>query len=88
MEKSSPFMYKGGEGVNAGVGEVEWVISRDRSVSEHFSVLFFKSIFRYKYDPIFDTLNPIDGKISGTSAKGTKNISKIISTSNNTRACY
>ena len=30
MEKNSPFMYKGGEGVNAGVGEVEWVISRDR----------------------------------------------------------
>jgi len=61
MEKNSPFMYKGGEGVNAGVGEVEWVISRDR----------------YKYDPIFDTLNPIDGKISGTSAKGEMIKSKL-----------
>ena len=23
-------MFKGGEGINAGVGEVEWVISKDR----------------------------------------------------------
>ena len=30
MESKTPFMYKGGEGINAGVGEVEWVISKDR----------------------------------------------------------
>ena len=30
METKTPFMYKGGEGINAGVGEVEWVISKDR----------------------------------------------------------
>ena len=30
MEKNSPFMFKGGEGINAGVGEVEWIISKDR----------------------------------------------------------
>ena len=53
METKTPFMYKGGEGINAGVGEMEWVISKDR----------------YKYDSVFDTLNPIDGKVSGASAK-------------------
>ena len=53
METTTPFMFKGGEGINEGVGEVEWVISKDR----------------YKYDSIFDTLNPIDGKVSGASAK-------------------
>ena len=26
-------------------------------------------MFRYKYDSIFDTLGPIDGKVSGASAK-------------------
>ena len=40
---------QGGEGVNAGVGEVEWVVAKDR----------------YKYDQTFDSLNPIDGKITG-----------------------
>ena len=53
MESKTPFMFKGGEGINAGVGEVEWVIAKDR----------------YKYDSTFDTLNPIDGKVSGASAK-------------------
>ena len=53
MEAKTPFMFGGGEGVNAGVGEVDWVINKDR----------------YKYDAIFDTLNPIDGKVSGASAK-------------------
>ena len=40
---------QGGEGVNAGVGEVEWVVAKDR----------------FKYDQTFDSLNPIDGKITG-----------------------
>ena len=53
MEGKPPFMFGGGEGINAGVGEVDWVINKDR----------------YKYDSIFDTLNPIDGKVSGASAK-------------------
>ena len=42
-------MFQGGEGVNAGVGEVEWVVAKDR----------------YKYDQTFDSLNPIDGKVTG-----------------------
>ena len=42
-------MFQGGEGVNAGAGEVEWVVAKDR----------------YKYDQTFDSLNPIDGKVTG-----------------------
>ena len=49
LDKKTPFMYKGGEGVNAGLGEVEWVIEKDRM----------------KYDEMFDKMSPIDGKISG-----------------------
>merc|ERR1711953_889026 len=53
LSKDTPFMYKGGEGVNAGVGENEWVVAKDR----------------YKYDEMFDGLSPIDGKITGAAAK-------------------
>jgi EH domain-containing protein 1 len=49
LDKKTPFMYKGGEGVNAGIGEVEWVVEKDRM----------------RYDEMFDKLGPIDGKISG-----------------------
>ena len=48
MDSQTPFMFKGGEGVNAGQGEVEW----------------------YKYDELFDSLNPVDGKVTGALAKG------------------
>lgn len=53
MDKQTPFMFKGGEGVNAGVGESEWVVTKDR----------------YKYDESFDNLKPIDGKVTGAAAK-------------------
>eukprot|EP00095_Tigriopus_kingsejongensis_P008974 maker-scaffold334_size202906-snap-gene-1.32 protein:Tk08974 transcript:maker-scaffold334_size202906-snap-gene-1.32-mRNA-1 annotation:"hypothetical protein DAPPUDRAFT_304007" len=53
MDKVTPFMYKGGEGVDAGRGEVDWVVAKDQS----------------KYDPMFDNLSPIDGKITGAAAK-------------------
>jgi EH domain-containing protein 1 len=49
LDKATPFMYKGGEGINAGVGEIEWVVAKER----------------YKYDDAFDKLSPIDGKIAG-----------------------
>ena len=49
MDKSSPFMFEGGEGVNAGKGETEWVVAKDR----------------HKHDRVFYGLNPIDGKITG-----------------------
>ena len=28
MSRATPFMFKGGEGVNAGVGEMEWVVAK------------------------------------------------------------
>ncbi len=49
LDKQTPFMFKGGEGINAGMGEADWVIQKDRS----------------KYDKMFDLLGPVDGKISG-----------------------
>jgi len=61
LTKDSPFMFKGGEGINAGVGETEWVVAKDR----------------YKYDEMFDKLNPIDGKVTGAAAKGEMVKSKL-----------
>lgn len=47
----SPFGYKRGEGVDAGKGEPDWIVGKER----------------HKYDSKFETLSPIDGKITGTS---------------------
>ena len=41
MDAATPFMYKGGEGVNAGVGEVEWVVSKDQVISQKLYYIFF-----------------------------------------------
>ena len=49
LTKETPFMYKGGEGINAGAGEIDWVVAKER----------------YKYDEAFDKLSPIDGKVTG-----------------------
>ncbi|XP_053671669.1 EH domain-containing protein 1 isoform X2 [Anopheles nili] len=49
----SPFGYRKGEGIDAGCGEVDWICNRDRP----------------RTDPIFETLQPVDGKISGAAAK-------------------
>ncbi|KAK7603206.1 hypothetical protein V9T40_003205 [Parthenolecanium corni] len=57
----SPFGYKRGEGVDAGKGEPEWIVAKDR----------------HKYDSLFQSLNPIDGKITGTSAKAEMVKSKL-----------
>lgn len=45
----SPFGYKRGEGIDAGFGEHDWICDRDRE----------------KTDPLFESLNPVDGKITG-----------------------
>ena len=45
----SPFGYKRGEGIDAGAGEIEWICDKDRP----------------RTDTIFETLNPVDGKITG-----------------------
>ncbi|XP_075227835.1 EH domain-containing protein 3-like [Lycorma delicatula] len=49
----SPFGYKRGEGIDAGHGEPEWVVNRER----------------YKYDAIFESIGPVDGKVTGAAAK-------------------
>lgn len=45
----SPFGYKRGEGIDAGFGEHDWICDRDRA----------------KTDPLFESLSPVDGKITG-----------------------
>ena len=35
MNKATPFMFHGGEGVNAGIGEVEWVVAKDQVATTH-----------------------------------------------------
>jgi len=52
-DDATPFGYGRGEGINAGIDDVEWVIAKDR----------------FKYDEAFDKLGPIDGKVSGAAAK-------------------
>ncbi|XP_026463270.1 EH domain-containing protein 3-like [Ctenocephalides felis] len=49
----SPFGYKRGEGIDAGAGEPEWIVKKEK----------------HNYDAKFETLNPIDGKITGAAAK-------------------
>lgn len=49
----SPFGYKRGEGIDAGYGEPEWIVTK----------------YKPQYDKIFDILNPCDGKITGAGKK-------------------
>lgn len=51
--EESPFGVGRGEGVDAGADMPEWVVEKER----------------YKYDEIFESLNPIDGKVTGALAK-------------------
>ncbi|XP_066982976.1 EH domain-containing protein 3 isoform X1 [Macrobrachium rosenbergii] len=53
MNDNTVFGYGRGEGVDAGSGEPEWIVAKDR----------------YKYDQLFDNLNPVDGKVTGSAAK-------------------
>lgn len=46
----SPFGYKRGEGIDAGFGEPEWIVARDKP----------------RYDTIFEALGPVDGKVTGS----------------------
>ena len=48
-DKASPFGFMKGEGIDAGSGEPEWIVGKDR----------------YKWDNVFDSLSPIDGKVTG-----------------------
>ncbi|XP_030755095.1 EH domain-containing protein 1-like isoform X2 [Sitophilus oryzae] len=52
-EKQTPFGYKSGEGCNAGFGEPEWIVNKERA----------------SYDLLFDSLVPVNGKLSGATVK-------------------
>lgn len=51
--KESPFGYMRGEGIDAGSLDKDWIVEKERP----------------KYDEMFNTLSPIDGKITGAAAK-------------------
>ncbi|XP_013781142.1 EH domain-containing protein 3-like [Limulus polyphemus] len=61
VAEQSPFGYGRGEGADAGSLQQDWIVSRER----------------FKYDEVFDNLNPVDGKISGASAKAEMVKSKL-----------
>ncbi|KAG7484759.1 hypothetical protein MATL_G00053550 [Megalops atlanticus] len=50
---NGPFGHGYGEGASEGIDELEWVVGRDKP----------------SYDEIFYTLSPVNGKVSGASAK-------------------
>lgn len=60
----SPFGVGRGEGVDAGRGELEWVVEASK----------------YEYDDSFSKLNPVNGKISGAAAKSEMVKSKLPNT--------
>ncbi|KAK4298763.1 hypothetical protein Pmani_028917 [Petrolisthes manimaculis] len=53
MNDTTVFGFGRGEGADAGAGDPDWIVAKDR----------------FKYDQLFDNLNPVDGKITGTAAK-------------------
>ncbi|XP_039287846.1 EH domain-containing protein 3 [Nilaparvata lugens] len=53
QDSISPFGYKRGEGIDAGHGEPDWVVDRNRD----------------KYDTLFESLGPVNGKVSGAAVK-------------------
>ncbi|CAF0818597.1 unnamed protein product [Adineta steineri] len=52
-QQSTPFDIGGVEGINAGIGEYDWIVERSR----------------HEYDQVFAKLSPQNGKISGAAAK-------------------
>lgn len=53
QDSISPFGYKRGEGIDAGHGEPDWVVDRNR----------------HEYDALFESLGPVNGKVSGAAVK-------------------
>ena len=52
-DTAGPFGIGTVEGINAGVGEISWIVDKERSA----------------YDDSFKTMHPVDGKITGAAAK-------------------
>lgn len=61
MADQSVFGYRRGEGIDAGSGEPDWIVTKDR----------------HKYDQLFYALDPVDGKITGSAAKSEMVKSKL-----------
>lgn len=59
--KESPFGYGRGEGIDAGTFDSEWVVLKEKD----------------RYDELFKSLGPSDGKITGAAAKGEMVKSKL-----------
>lgn len=58
---NNPFGHGRGEGADAGSLQVDWVVEKDR----------------FKFDAVFNRLNPVDGKITGAAAKSEMVKSKL-----------
>jgi EH domain-containing protein 1 len=61
-QQETPFAIDGVEGINAGMGEYDWIVERSR----------------HEYDQVFAQLSPQNGKISGASAKQEMIKSKLV----------
>ena len=61
-QDETPFAIGGVEGINAGVGEHDWIVTRSR----------------HEYDQVFSQLMPQNGKISGATAKQAMIKSKLV----------
>lgn len=62
-QQATPFELGGVEGINAGLGESDWIVTRAR----------------HDYDEVFSQLSPQNGKISGAVAKQEMIKSKLVS---------
>jgi EH domain-containing protein 1 len=62
-QEATPFELGGVEGINEGLGETDWIVTRSR----------------HEYDQVFTQLSPQNGKISGASAKQEMVKSKLVS---------
>ncbi len=61
-QQATPFAIGGVEGINAGVGEHDWIVERSRG----------------EYDQVFVQLSPQNGKITGAAAKQEMVKSKLV----------
>jgi len=64
QDTSTPFGFKRFEGVEAGRGESDWIVTKEK----------------YKYDEIFESLKNSEGKIAGAAAKAEMVKSKLPNT--------
>ncbi|XP_050302033.1 EH domain-containing protein 1-like isoform X2 [Anthonomus grandis grandis] len=61
QDKFTPFGYKSGEGCNAGYGEPEWIVNKERTT----------------YDSLFESLGPANGRLPGSTVKSEFTKSKL-----------